>query len=105
MLSRAVTAFLLVAWSLSVSWTLQLDDIAAGFLCVLALIVGVSFIARTDVRADVMSAHLYNVSSIIHGFSRALLKRLSMPDLALCDVYTHCISQAAFGILIRLSWH
>jgi hypothetical protein len=100
-LSRAVTAFLLVAWSWGVCWTWRLDDIAAGFLCVLALIVGVSFVARTDVRADVISAYLYNVSSITRDFSRALLTQPSMPDLALCDICTPCISQAAFGIVIR----
>ena len=66
-LSRAVTAFLLIAWSWGVSWTWQLDEVATIFLCVLALIVGVSFVARTDVRADAISAYLYNVSSIIHG--------------------------------------
>ena len=67
MLSRAVTALLLIAWSWGVSWTWQLDDLAAGFIGVLALIVGVSFVARTDVRADIISSYLYNVSSTIRG--------------------------------------
>jgi hypothetical protein len=61
-LSRVVTAVLLIAWSWGVSWTWQLDDIAAGFVGVLALTVGVSFVARTGVRADTKSSHLYNVS-------------------------------------------
>jgi hypothetical protein len=60
-LSRVVTAVLLIAWSWGVSWTWRLDDIAAGFVGVLALIVGVSFVARTDVRADTISSHLYNI--------------------------------------------
>jgi hypothetical protein len=61
-LSRAVTAFLLIAWSWGVSRTWRLDDITAAFMGVLALMVGVSFVARTDVHADVISAYLYNVS-------------------------------------------
>ncbi|KAI0269615.1 hypothetical protein BGY98DRAFT_1013262 [Russula aff. rugulosa BPL654] len=60
-LSRPVTALLLITWSWIVSRTWRLDDITAGFMGVLALIVGVSFVARTDVRADTISSHLYNV--------------------------------------------
>ena len=61
-LSRPVTAFILIVWSWVVSRAWQLDDAAAAFMGVLALIVGVSFVARTDVRADIISSHLYNVS-------------------------------------------
>lgn len=61
-LSRPVTALLLIAWSWVVARTWRLDDITATFMCVLALVVGVRFIARTDVRADIISSHLYNVS-------------------------------------------
>ncbi len=61
-LSRAVTAFLLIAWSWGVSRMWQLDDITAAFMGVFALMVGVSFVARTDVHADIISSYLYNVS-------------------------------------------
>ena len=61
-LSRPITALLLIAWSWVISRTWWLDDITAAFMGVLALIVGVSFVARTDVHADVISSHLYNVS-------------------------------------------
>jgi hypothetical protein len=61
-LSRRVTALLLIAWSWVVSQTWRLDDITAAFMGVLALIVGVSFVARSDVRADIISSCLYNVS-------------------------------------------
>ena len=61
-LSRPVTAFLLIAWSWVVSRTWRLDDITAAFMGVLSLIVGVNFIAWTDVRADIISSYLYNVS-------------------------------------------
>ncbi|KAI0269613.1 hypothetical protein BGY98DRAFT_924086 [Russula aff. rugulosa BPL654] len=60
-LSRPVTALLLITWSWIVSRTWLLDDITAGFMGVFSLIVGVSFVARTDVRADTISSHLYNV--------------------------------------------
>jgi len=60
-LSRPVTALLLIAWSWVVSRTWRLDDITAASMGVLALIVGVSFVARTDVRADNVSSYLYNV--------------------------------------------
>jgi hypothetical protein len=61
-LSRPVTALLLIAWSWVVSRTWRLDDITAAFMGVLSLIVGVSFVTRTDVRADIISSYLYNVS-------------------------------------------
>lgn len=64
-LSRPLTALMLIAWSWVVSRTWQLDDTTAAFMGVLALIVGVSFVARTDVRADIISSHLYNVSFYI----------------------------------------
>lgn len=61
-LSRHVTALLLIAWTWVASQTWRLDDITTAFMGILAMIVGVSFIAQTDVRADIISAHLYNVS-------------------------------------------
>ena len=66
-LSRAVTALLLVAWSWGVSWTWRLDDITAGFVCILALIVGVNLAVRTDGSADIISSHLYSVSLTVRG--------------------------------------
>jgi hypothetical protein len=65
--SRVVTALLLIAWSWVLSWTWRLDDIMTGFIGVLALIVGARVVARTDVRADIVSSHLYNVSFTIRG--------------------------------------
>jgi hypothetical protein len=64
-LSRAATALLLIAWSRGLSWTWRLDEIAAGFIGVLGLIVGVRFVTQTGVRADIISSHLYNVSFTI----------------------------------------
>jgi hypothetical protein len=61
-LSRVVTAFFLIAWSWGISRTWRLDDVAAAFMGVLALFVGVSFVARTDSRADKVSFYWYNVS-------------------------------------------
>jgi len=63
-LSRFVTAFVLVAWSWGVSLIWRLDNITAAFMGVLALIVGVSFVVRRDLHADLVSAYLYNVSQI-----------------------------------------
>jgi len=60
-LSRFVTAFILVAWSWGVSLTWRLDNITAAFMGVLALVVGVSFVVRRDLHADLVSAYLYNV--------------------------------------------
>jgi hypothetical protein len=61
-LSRVVTAFFLIAWSWGISRTWRLDDVAAAFMGVLALFVGISFVARTDSRADKVSFYWYNVS-------------------------------------------
>lgn len=61
-LSRVATAFLLIAWSWAVARTWWLDDVAAAVIGVLALVVGVSFLARTDARADKVSFYCYNVS-------------------------------------------
>ena len=61
-LSRPLTALLLVAWSWVVSRTWWLDNITATFMGVLGLVVGVSFVAPADVRSDIISSHLYNVS-------------------------------------------
>jgi hypothetical protein len=66
-LSRALTALLLVAWSRCLSWTWRLDAVTAGFVGLLGLIVGVRLVTRTDVRADTISSHLYNVSFTIRG--------------------------------------
>ena len=71
-LSRAVTALLLVAWSWGISWTWRLDDITAGFVCILALIVGANLVARTDGSADIISSHLYSVSSTVRGLPERL---------------------------------
>ncbi|KAH9990691.1 UbiA prenyltransferase family-domain-containing protein [Russula vinacea] len=51
-MSRAATAFF---------WTWHLDDVAAAVLGVLALVVGISFVARTDSRSDKVSFYWYNV--------------------------------------------
>jgi hypothetical protein len=61
-LSRFATAFILVAWSWVISLTWRLDDITAAFVGLLALVVGVSFVVRRGVHADLVSAYLYNVS-------------------------------------------
>ena len=61
-LSRAATAFLLIAWSWCSSRTWRLDQISAAVMGVLALFVGVRFMVRTDVRADKVSFYWYNVS-------------------------------------------
>ena len=61
-LSRFATAFILVAWSWVISLTWRLDNITAAFMDLLALVVGVSFVVRRDVHADLVSAYLYNVS-------------------------------------------
>lgn len=61
-LSRVATAFILVAWSWGVSLIWRLDHLTAAFMCALALAVGVRFVVRRDVRADLVSAYLYNVS-------------------------------------------
>ena len=99
-LSRAVTAFLLIAWSRGISWTWRLDDITAGFVGVLAFIVGVSFVARRGGRADILSSYLYNVSSTIR-VARAFLTR-SLLVMALCYVYSSWVLQVAHGIVT--SW-
>jgi len=76
-LSRAVTALLLIAWSRGISWTWELDDITAGFVGVLALVVGLSFVARTGERADILSSYLYNLwlcaTYILPGYYRLRL--------------------------------
>jgi hypothetical protein len=61
-LSRVVTAFFLIAWSWGISRTWRVDDVTAAVMGVLALFVGVSFVARTDPRADKVSFYWYNVS-------------------------------------------
>jgi 4-hydroxybenzoate polyprenyltransferase len=59
--SRAVTALLLVVWSWGISRTWHLDEAAAAVIGALSLIVGISFVARTDSRADKISFYWYNV--------------------------------------------
>ena len=61
-LSRTVTAFFLLAWSWGISRTWHLDDVAAAVMGVLSLVVGISFVARTDSGADKISFYWYNVS-------------------------------------------
>jgi hypothetical protein len=61
MSSRAVTAFLLIAWSWGISRTWRLDDGTAAVIGVLSLVAGTSFVARTDSRADKISFYWYNV--------------------------------------------
>jgi hypothetical protein len=97
-LSRPITALLLITWSWIVSRTWRLDDITAGFMGVFALFVGVSFVARTDVRADTISSHLYNVS--FH--SSRLPERCSrdpLPGLALRNIYATCILQVELKVI------
>ena len=72
LLSRPVTAFLLIAWSWGFSRTWRLDDVAAAVIGVLSLVVGTSFVSRTDPRADKFSFYLYNVSRRI-GTDRFVL--------------------------------
>ena len=62
MCSRAVTAFLLVAWSWGISRTWHLDDATAAVMGVLSLVVGTSFVAGTGPCADRNSFYWYNVS-------------------------------------------
>jgi len=60
-LSRIATPFILTVWSWGVSRTWRLDDVMAAVMGILALIVGVSFVARTGARADKVSFYWYNV--------------------------------------------
>ena len=60
-LSRAVTAFLLIGWSWGISRTWRLDDATAAAMGVLSLVVGTSFVSRTDSHADKISFYWYNV--------------------------------------------
>jgi hypothetical protein len=61
-MSRVATAFILIAWSWGISKTWHLDDVAAAVFGVLAIVVGISFVARTDSRSDKVSFYWYNVS-------------------------------------------
>ena len=92
-LSRVVTAFVLITWSWGVSRTWRLDDVAAAVMGVLALGVGISFITRTDPRADKVSFYWYNVSYHTHHpdspsntiFPRCgLLVHIYFPDTTGC---------------------
>ena len=102
-LSRVVTAFVLLAWSWGISLTWRLDSATAAATGVLSLIVGVSFIARRDTRADVVSSYLYNVSrkcpSILENV--VVSQARSMPGVALCRIFTPRILQAALGFMTR----
>jgi hypothetical protein len=101
--SRVVTAFILVAWSWGVSLTWQLDDITAAAMGVLALVVGVSFVARRDAHADVISSYLYNVSHKTQSTPPSPVLTLShmrlLPGMALCRIFTPWILQVALGIM------
>jgi hypothetical protein len=66
-LSRPVTAFLLIGWSWGISRTWHLDDATAAVMGVLSLVVGTSFVARTDSRADKISFYWYNVCYRMHS--------------------------------------
>jgi hypothetical protein len=74
MLSRVVTAFILLAWSWVVSLTWRLDNVTGAAMGVLSLIVGISFVARRDTRADVVSSYLYDVSQTHPKLSRCLTR-------------------------------
>ena len=62
MSSRPVTAFLLITWSWGISRTSHLDNVMEAVIGILSLVVGTSFVARTDSRADKISFYWYNVS-------------------------------------------
>lgn len=95
-LSRAVTAFVLLAWSWGISLTWRLDSATAAAMGVLALIVGVSFVARRDARADVVSSYLYNVSQKTHiQFWRS--RRLTSTIDARCGFVPHIFSPDTTG--------
>ncbi|KAF8490135.1 UbiA prenyltransferase family [Russula emetica] len=76
-LSRAVTALLLIAWSWGISRTWGLDDATTIIMGALSLIVGTSFVARTDSRADKISFYWYNVwlgtTHVLLGYYRLRL--------------------------------
>lgn len=61
-LSRVATAFFLVAWSWAVSRTWWLDGVTAAVMGVSGMVVGISFVARRDARADKASFYMYSVS-------------------------------------------
>jgi hypothetical protein len=61
MLSRVVTAFVLIGWSWGISRAWRLDYAAAAVMGVLSLVVGTSFVTRTNPRADKISFYWYNV--------------------------------------------
>jgi hypothetical protein len=102
-LSRVVTAFVLLAWSWGISLTWRLDSATAAAMGVLALIVGVSFVARRDTGADVVSSYLYNVSQKkLINFGEAVISQArSIPGVALCRIYSPRILQAALDIMTR----
>jgi hypothetical protein len=52
-------ALLLIAWSWVISRTSRLDDVTPAFMGVLAWIVGMSFVARTGVRAAIRVVREY----------------------------------------------
>ncbi len=105
--SRVVTAFILVAWSWGVSLTWQLDGITAAVMGVLALVVGVSFVARRDAHADVVSSYLYNVSQQPNPHGPSPVLTLShmrlLPGVAFCRIFTPWILQVALGIMTSCS--
>jgi hypothetical protein len=93
-MSRVATAFFLVAWSWGISKTWRLDDVAAAVFGVLAMVVGISFVARTDSRSDKVSFYWYNVSH--HMGTRTLTSCLT-PNVFRCGLVLHMWSLGITG--------
>ena len=94
-LSRVITAFFLIAWSWGVSKTWCLDDVAAAVMGVLALGIGISFVAQTDPRADKVSFYWYNVSHHMHTPTFGSLSHANFLGVAWWCIFTPWILQAA----------
>jgi hypothetical protein len=95
-LSRVVTAFILVAWSWGISRTWRLDEFTAAVLGVLALVVGIRFVARRDSRADKVSFYWYNVSHHMRTRPSDFLSYANLfPGMAWCCIRAPWISQVA----------
>ncbi len=97
--SRAVTAFLLIAWSWGISRKLHLDDVSAAVVGVLSLVVGTRFVSRTDSRADKVSFHWYNVSYHMRTNHSGLLSYATFPGVAWYCTCSSWILQAAPNIM------
>ena len=94
-LSRVITAFFLIAWSWGVSRTWCLDDVAAAVMGVLALGIGISFVAQTDSRADKVSFYWYNVSHYMNTLTFDSLSHAICLGVAWWCIFTPWILQAA----------